>query len=207
MRMIKKILPALTAVMMIAGCSTKDPEPTDPLAAFDHYTNTDGTVEATVCVSSFAEVSDLPVVYTSQRAGLGHAAAVDPDTIEPGASGLILTDYFAKDGKPVTYYIYNSSDKPLAPVDCPIIGFENVDDIIFSNGLRYDSTLEEYIAVLGEPTSIDGFITDDQKDAICCWFDENTDRVVAIIVKQDGDVNETWLYSYKNFTLMPRQEN
>ena len=117
----------------------------------------------------------------------------DPETLDPGALGRILIDSFAKSGLPVMIRIYNPYDTPAAPADCLIIGVENNDGIIFSNGIRYDSGLEEYTALLGEPSGISG--------EVYFWCDENQAHIVNVQVKN----GETSLLSYMNLTAVQKQ--
>ncbi|MBQ6592879.1 MAG: hypothetical protein IJH98_08305, partial [Solobacterium sp.] len=74
-----------------------------------------------------------------------------------------------------------------------IIGVENNDGIIFSNGIRYDSGLEEYTALLGEPSGISG--------EVYFWCDENQAHIVNVQVKN----GETSLLSYMNLTAVQKQ--
>ena len=213
----KKLLSAMIAVLMIAGCSSRDPQPEEPAAdtetpespgetassirfcdpsvfeGFDHFTTLSGDTEITIGDSAFSALGDLPVVHVTQFQGLGQTGKTDPETLDPGALGRILIDSFAKSGLPVMIRIYNPYDTPAAPADCLIIGVENNDGIIFSNGIRYDSGLEEYTALLGEPSGISG--------EVYFWCDENQAHIVNVQVKN----GETSLLSYMNLTAVQKQ--
>ena len=204
----KKLLAALTTVMMITGCSTKEPEPTtdtetpedtstainycDPAVfeGFDHFTTISEDAEITIGETAFSALGNLPGAHITQLPGLGQEEKADPETLDPGTLGKIVLDSFTETGLPVMIRIYNPNDIPAAPADCLIIGIENNDRFLFSNGIRYDSTLEEYTALLGEPSGISG--------DVYFWCDESQEHMLNVQVNQNG---ETWLLSYMNHAM------
>ena len=131
-----------------------------------------------------------------------HAAYSNPEALEPGAFGLIETTYWTKEGNPLSYRIYNPTDEPLAFEDCIIIGVMNDDGINFANGIRFYSSVEDIIAILGEPNDA---ITNDHggsESTRYWWCDENNDHVLIVTTYTSGDVTNVVDQTYINRSIL-----
>ena len=142
---------------------------------------------------------------TRQYANDQHEAAKDPEMLEAGATGYFETRWLTKDGVPLSFTVYNPGDAPAAFADCVIIGTSNEEPVTFSNGVKlgggHQETLDEIIAILGEPFQITGEEKEDSFNGQYLWRDESGDHILSMTVRIDGDHLEISMPVYMNYAV------
>ena len=132
-------------------------------------------------------------------------AAKDPEMLEAGATGYFETRWLTKDGVPLSFTVYNPGDAPAAFADCVIIGTSNEEPVTFSNGVKlgggHQETLDEIIAILGEPFQITGEEKEDSFNGQYLWRDESGDHILSMTVRIDGDHLEISMPVYMNYAV------
>ena len=200
---------------------TETPEPTpepgpysDPaaFAGFDRYipgfvSSYDAFMydEITIGETVFGDLS-YSIDRAKQFEDDAHEAVNNAETLEPGAIGRIDTNYWTKDGGQISYNVYNPSDTPAAFEDCVIIGFADEEVATFSNGIQFtygislynNSIVEDITAILGEPNNVLG----DDSSATYYWRDENSDHVLMLAIRTDGDSVEVCRLTYTNSSIV-----
>ena len=170
----------------------------EAFAGFGEYTC--GSREVVFGKTVFKEAcGDMPIAETVQyKDGIPDTMA-SPETLEPGTFGLIVTEYFAKNGGQITYDIFNPSDAPIPYEDCVIIGVSSEDGMIFGNGIAYDSaTPEAIMAILGDPYEINGTYSEEFTNAQFIWKDESGAHRLMLAYRAEGESREVSNLMYRD---------
>lgn len=170
-------------------------------AGFDSYSVMDRAV--TLGVSTFGEMGVTEIERVKQYSNNGHEAKNDPEMLDAGAWGHVVTGYYAKEGGQLSYMVGNPSDAPAAIEDCILTGCTDEEGIIFSNGISWnDSTAEDIIAILGEPYEIRGTVSEDYTSAMYLWCDESGAHSLAVSVFAENELYHITSMEYTNWGLM-----
>ena len=186
--------------------STPEPEAhgpyTDPaaFAGFDAY-ETSGK-QVVFGTTTYGDVSQyLNVQKASQFADDANESVKDPDSLQPGATGRVITDYYAKTGGQLSYILYNPSDTDAAFEDCLIVGVQDEEGMKFSNGIDFWTiTPDQLIGILGEPYEIKGKYSETSINAQFIWRDESNDHQLTLTYYDDGQVKDVNGMSYYNLS-------
>jgi len=175
----------------------------DAFAGFDAYREWNAAAEIRLGETLFSE-EDYGIQRVRQLNYGGHEMIKDAETLEPGAVGLVITDYSTKLGGQVSYYVKNASDAPASVTDCVIIGLSSPESVTFSNGIgitegtQDSAVLEELKAVLGEPYqgSLNSYSGSD-----FVWRDEKEKHILRLHIYGEGDSLELSGLTYINYAL------
>lgn len=155
------------------------------------------------------------IASTKQYADESHNAVDNPQTLDAGAVGLVVTHTANTMGMVVSFVVYNPTDAAAAFEDCLIIGFEETQalSLVFSNGISFvmpsglgegseTNTYEEITAALGEPFEEQGINGQSQMQTSCCWRDESGKHVLKVDISGSNGRFHTTGVSYKNFEFV-----
>ncbi|MBQ1530998.1 MAG: hypothetical protein IIZ57_02535 [Solobacterium sp.] len=188
---------------------TKTPEPeahgpfTDPaaFAGFDTYTA--GGQQVVLGTTTYGDVSSqyINIQKVSQLADKTHESVKDPEVFQAGAYGRIITNYYGKTGGQLAYLLYNPTDEDAAFEECVIVGVQDQEGMVFSNGIDFwNVTPKQLIEILGEPYEIKGTVSDKLTDARFIWRDESNDHQLTLSYYDDGQVNDVNGMTYTNLS-------
>ena len=158
--------------------------------------------------TTFRDIPYASIDRTGQSKDDTHESIENPETLEPGAAGKIVSAGWTKLGGQTIYRVFNPTDEPAAFEDCMIVGVQDEEVVTFSNrisiggGLSAFEQLEAIKAVLGEPNAVKGEVRDDYIDATFFWRDENDDHLLKLALKAEGDYSEVRTMAYYNYALM-----
>ena len=198
--------PVPTATPVPVPSETTDPEahgpysPSEAFAGFDSYTA--GSKQVTLGTTTYGEVSQyLTIQKAGQYGDETHESVMDPEVLQSGALGQVITDYYAKNGGQLTYMLYNPADTDAEFEDCVITGVANEEGMTFSNGIDYWSvTPNDLAAILGAPYEIKGTANEKLVDAQLLWRDESNEHQLTLIYYDDGQVRDVNGLSYLNLS-------
>ncbi len=199
-------VPAPTPAPKPTPSVTPEPEAhgpfTDPaaFAGFDTYTV--GGRQVVLGTTKYGEVNQyISVAKSSQFADDTHESIKDPEVFQAGAVGRITTNSFAKTAGQLAYTVYNPTEEDAAFEDCVIIGVQDEEGMVFSNGVDFwKVTPDQLIEILGEPYEIKGKTTDTMTNAQFIWRDESNDHQLKLTYYDDGQVAEVDGLSYINLS-------
>ena len=195
---------ATEAAAETEAASEPGPEPghfSDPSAFEGFQTYTCGSREVRFGETYFRDTGDIPVERVMQFADETHEGMKDPDVLEGGAVGRIVTGYYSKTGGQLSYTVYNPGEDPAAFEDCVIVGVQDEEGMTFSNGIDYYTvTPEALMEILGEPYEIRGKYDENNTQATFIWRDESGDHNLTLSYYRDAEISDMNGLSYMDLS-------
>ncbi len=199
---------ATTEAAETEAASEPGPEPghfSDPSAFEGFQTYTCGSREVRFGETYFRDTGDIPVERVMQFADETHESMKDPDVLEGGAVGRIVTGYYSKTGGQLSYTVYNPGEDPAAFEDCVIVGVQDEEGMTFSNGIDYYTvTPEALMEILGEPYEIRGKYDENNTQATFIWRDESGDHNLTLSYYRDAEISDMNGLSYMDLSGIGR---